>query len=97
MMAFRRQRDDWDKFVREHMDELLFCGIPREVFSNKRRFLLFLDHGFDQWAWAKNRHARVFNARDLTDAQVRRLSRLVGDHIDQECGRIIGDVWMRQR
>ena len=21
-MAFRRQRDDWDKFVREHMDEL---------------------------------------------------------------------------
>jgi len=96
-MSFRRQRDDWDEFIRKHADELRLCGIPSEVFSNRRRFLIFLDHGFDEWGWVENPHGYVFNCRELTDDQVRWLAKLVGEHVDQNYGRKIADDWMRQR
>ena len=48
-MSFRRQRDDWDKFLKRHGPELLACDIPDYVIAKKMRFLVFLDHGYDEW------------------------------------------------
>ena len=68
-MSFRRVRDDWDEFLKQHAPELLACGIPDYVIADKMRFLVFLDHGYDEWGWAENRHA-FFNSRILTDEQI---------------------------
>lgn len=63
-MAFRRRRDEWDEFLSRHGAELRACGIPDYVVAKKMRFLVFLDHGYDEWGWAENHHA-FFDARVL--------------------------------
>jgi len=77
-MAFRRQRDEWDDFLARHGSELRTCGIPDEVVAGRRRFLVFLDHGYD----AENPHA-VFDTSTLSDEQISTLADLVGDHVDE--------------
>ena len=93
-MAFRRRRDEWDDFLKRHKDALLECGIPDDIVANKLRFFIFLDHGFDQWDWVKNRHD-FFDARFLTDEQIARLADLVGTHIDESYRVIVGSRWQR--
>jgi hypothetical protein len=47
-MSFRRRRDEWDEFLKRHGPELRACGIPDYVVAKKMRFLVFLDHGYDE-------------------------------------------------
>jgi hypothetical protein len=93
-MAFRRRRDEWDEFLSQHGTELRACGIPDFVVAKKMRFLVFLDHGFDQWGWAKNPQG-FFDARVLTDEQIARLAKLVARQIDQRYGVLVGSRWQR--
>jgi hypothetical protein len=93
-MAFRRRRDGWDQFLSRHGPELRACGIPDYVVAKKIRFLVFLDHGYDEWGWAENHHA-FFDARVLTDEQIARLAGLVGRHIDARYEVTVGSRWQR--
>ncbi|MBL8793782.1 MAG: hypothetical protein JNM56_07755 [Planctomycetia bacterium] len=93
-MSFRRKRDAWDDFLKLHGAELRACGIPDEVTAKRLRFFLFLDHGFDEWGWAENRHA-CFDARMLTDEQISRLADLVGQHLDKSYYVTISSRWQR--
>ncbi len=93
-MSFRRQRDDWDDFLKQHGEELRACGVPDVLVTKKIRFLVFLDHGFDEWGWAENQHA-FFDARVLTEEQILRLADLVGTHIDEQYRVLIGSRWQR--
>ena len=93
-MSFRRKRDDWDGFLTRHGAELRACGIPDYVVAKKMRFLVFLDHGYDEWGWAENHHA-FFDARALSDVQIARLARLVATHIDERYRVAISSRWQR--
>lgn len=94
-MSFRRQKDDWGEFVRKHGQEILACGVPDYVFAKRMRFLVFLEHGFDEWGWAENHHA-FFDSKSLSDDQVSQLAVLVRSHIDDSYGNQV-DSWLRQR
>lgn len=93
-MSFRRERDDWDEFLKRFGPELRACGIPDYVVAKKMRFLVFLDHGHDQWGWAENHHA-FFDSRSLTDEQIGRLAELVGTHIEERYRVPISSRWQR--
>jgi hypothetical protein len=94
-MSFRRRRNEWDEFLKRHRAELRACGVPDHVTATRLRFLLFLDHGFDQWGWAENRHAAVFNGDLLTDEQLRRLAELVAAHVDARYRVPVASGWRR--
>ena len=93
-MSYRRKRDDWDDFLKRHGEELIDCGLPSYLVRDRKRFLLFLDHGYDEWGWSKDRHG-FFTSRALTDAQIQRLARIVGNHIDAVSGQVIASRWKR--
>ena len=93
-MTFRRRRDAWDEFLLQHRAELLKCGVPDYVLAKKMRFLVFLDHGYDDWGRAEDHHA-FFDARVLTDEQIARLAELVGRHIDPGYAVSVGSRWQR--
>jgi|GEM_PF-1844155 hypothetical protein len=91
-MGFRRTSDEWSEFVRRHRVELLECGIPEEVFSDRIRFLVFLDHGYDETGWLKSKHDS-FHARILTDSQLARLAQFVGSYISDRDGKKVASRW----
>jgi hypothetical protein len=93
-MTFRRQRDEWSEFLRQHAVELRACGVPDEVLRDRLRFLVFLDHGFDQWGWAKSPHA-FFDSRVLSDEQVARLAEFVAQHFGEQYRIPISSRWQR--
>ena len=90
-MAFRRQRDDWDEFLKKHGPELRECGLPDFIVADKMRFLVFLDHGDDEWGLSEG---RAFDARDMPHEQICRLSEIVGQ-IDEHYAAIIASRWNR--
>lgn len=93
-MSFRRKRDEWDDFLSRHSDAVIACGVPAEVISNKMRFLVFLDHGYDEWGWAEDHHS-FFNSDSLTDAQIAALADLVSEHVDDRYRIAISSRWQR--
>ncbi len=52
-MSFRRKRDDWDEFLCRNHNAIALCGVPAIVIRDKVRFLVFLDHGYDEWGGPK--------------------------------------------
>jgi hypothetical protein len=93
-MSFRRRRNEWDEFLKRHGEELRACGIPVSIVAKKRRFLIFLDHGYDEWGWAENHHA-FFDARVLSDEQITRLAELVAQYVDEHYRVPVGSRWQR--
>jgi hypothetical protein len=93
-MSFRRRRDEWDDFLKRHGHAVRECGIPDEIAANKMRFLIFLDHGYDQWGWGENHHA-FFDSRFLTEEQIARLADLVAMYIDDRYRVPISSRWQR--
>jgi hypothetical protein len=93
-MAFRRKKGDWREFLHQHGQELRACGIPEEVFRERLRFLIFLDHGFDQWGWAKNPN-NFFNSDLLSNEEIERLSDFVARHFGEQYRAPIATRWMR--
>ncbi len=75
-MAFRRKRSSWDDFLLRNSALVAACGVPDEVISNELRFLIFLNHGFDEWGRATNRHS-YFHPKILTDDQLTALADLL--------------------
>ena len=67
--------------------------MPDHVTAKKLRFLIFLDHGFDEWGWAESPHA-FFDSRVLTDEQINKLADLVATHIDERYRVPISSRWM---
>jgi hypothetical protein len=93
-VAFRRRRDEWDDFLKRHGAELRACGLPDYVVAHRIRFVVFLDHGYDQWGWAENPHS-FFDARILTDEQIARLAELAAKQVDARYGVLVGSRWQR--
>lgn len=93
-MAFRRRRDAWDDFLRLHGPALRWCGIPDFVVSSRKRFFIFLDHGYDEWGAVEHRDG-YFDARSLTDEQVRGLADLLGRHVDERWRAVVESRWTR--
>ena len=93
-MSFRRKRDEWAQFVYRHRDDLRKSGIPEYVVANKLRFMVFLDHGFDQFGWRENPNA-FFDARILSEDQIARLAELVASSIDERYRVLISSRWQR--
>lgn len=93
-MSFRRIRDAWDEFLKHHANDLQACGIPDYVIAKRMRFLVFLDHGYDEWGWADDHHA-FFDSNTLTDEQITRLAELVANHIDESYRIPISSRWQR--
>lgn len=94
-MSFRRQRDEWDEFLKQHADAIQRSGVPSYVMADKMRFLVFLDHGFDELGWGKNPYS-FFDSSTLSDEQIAELAKLVGDHIDEGCRKLIESRWTRR-
>jgi hypothetical protein len=93
-MAFRGRRDEWAKFLRQYGPELRACGLPEHIVADKLRFFVFLDHGFDQWGWARSPHD-YFDARVLTDDQIARLAEFVNAHVDSRYRVRVASRWQR--
>ena len=93
-MAFRRPRNEWSEFLRRHAEEFRTCGIPDEVSRDRLRFFVFLDHGFDEWGWARNPHA-CFDARVLSDEQIARLADFVAKRFGEQYRVPIASRWQR--
>jgi hypothetical protein len=73
-MSFRRDHETelaWRQWVRAHEDELIACGIPREVWADRLTWWLFVDHGYHPPV--SNARDVRFNVSDLTAAQQERL------------------------
>lgn len=48
-MSFRRDKKealDWQKWLRQHREELIACGVPNIVLEEPRHWYYFLDHGY---------------------------------------------------
>lgn len=48
-MSFRRERGtalQWQRWLDEHRQELLDCGLPAEVFQDRRSWFYFPEHGY---------------------------------------------------
>jgi hypothetical protein len=93
-MAFRQQRDEWSEFIRQHGEEMRSFGVPDEVLRDRLRFFVFLDHGFDEWGWAKSPH-QFFDARSLSDDQIARLAESVAKHFGEQYRVPIASRWQR--
>ena len=51
-MSFRRdgkQSHQWRQWRIQHREELLAGGVPDSVLITELRWLVFLEHGYDQW------------------------------------------------
>jgi hypothetical protein len=94
-MAFRKVRDEWSEFLRQHAGELSAIGVPGSVLRDRQRFFSFLDHGFDQRGWAKGHHD-FFDARSLTEAQIKHLADFIARHFGEPYRVLIGSRWQRQ-
>jgi hypothetical protein len=93
-MAFRRRGDGWSVILRQHVEELRACGAHEAVLRNRLRFLVFLDHGFDQSGWAKRPHT-FFYSHMLSDEQVARLAEFIAMHFGEQYRIPIASRWQR--
>ncbi len=93
-MSFRRNRDEWDDFLKKFGSKLKECGIPDYLVADKGRFLVFLDHGYDDWGRHESRHG-FFDAQFLTDNQISRLAELLGSQIDERYRVSINSRWQK--
>jgi len=55
------------------------------------RFLAFLDHGFDEYGRADNNHG-FFDARVLSETQLKELAKWVALHVDPHYRALIGSA-----
>lgn len=94
-MSFRQKRDAWRDFLREHEEELRACGVPAEVYRERLRFLVFLEHGYDEWAWAENPHGPFFRADTLSDEQLARLTDFAVRHFSPSYQVSLSSRWQR--
>jgi hypothetical protein len=73
-VSFRRDKTTarkWQAWVQAHEDELVACGVPREVFADELTWWLFVDHGYHPPV--SNARDVRFNVSDLTAEQQERL------------------------
>jgi len=94
-MGFRRNRDEWDDFVSKHRESFAASGVPSYVYKDKLRFLIFLDHGYDEVGFLKSPH-ESFHSSLLTDEQIEALANFVGDFVDANCRVAIESRWSRR-
>src|SRR5690242_20627562 len=93
-MSFRRKNDGWSKFCREHRKDLDYTGIPEEVWRDRLRFMVFLDHGYDEFGWAASPHS-FFDSTSLSDDQVQRLVTVCAEVVDEPTLRMVRSRWGR--
>jgi hypothetical protein len=82
-MSFRRSRDEWDEFLKLHGGELRTCGVPDDLTRDKGRFLVFLDHGYDDWGQATCPTATPWGPQFLTPGQCGRLGDFIATHFGE--------------
>jgi hypothetical protein len=77
-MSFRRKRDKWDEFLKQYGPELRPCGVPDSITYDRRRFLVFVDHGYDRDA--------LFSPDLMTPGQAVQLATLIVQHFGEQAG-----------
>ena len=83
-MSFRRKRDEWDEFLKQHGAELRECGVPDYVTRHRMRFFVFLDHGYDDWGQGERQLADVWTIKFLSSEQAARLADFIVRHFGEE-------------
>jgi hypothetical protein len=83
-MSFRRKRDEWDEFLKRHGPELRACGVPDAVTADRVRFLVFLDHGYDEHGWYESRPCAPWSINTLSAEQAARLAAFIERHFGDE-------------
>lgn len=94
-MGFRRKRGEWDDFISKHRESFVASGVPTYIYTDKLRFLIFLDHGYDEVGFFKSPH-ETFSSSLMTDEQIEILAKLVGDFIDANYRVAIESRWNRR-
>lgn len=85
-MGFRKDKQqalEWKKWLQRNRDVLVECGLPAEIYENRRNWLYFLDHAT---LWAPQR-PHWFFLEKLTVPQMRQLF----DFLQGEYGRESAD------
>jgi hypothetical protein len=93
-VSFRRKRDEWDEFLKRHGPALRDCGLPDYLIAKKLRFLVFLDHGYDDCGRVEGT-GTFFHSDWLTGEQISRLADIVEESIDSRYGHVIRSRWMQ--
>jgi hypothetical protein len=83
-MSFRRKRDEWDEFLKQHGAELRACGVPDFVTRDRMRFLIFLDHGFDEYGWYEARPSTPWSIDILSSEEAGRLAEFIARLFGEE-------------
>ena len=83
-MAFRRQRSEWDEFLKRHGPELRECGVPDYITRDRMRFFVCLEHGYDDWGHALSRPSTAWSPGFLTPEQAGRLAEFIARHFGEE-------------
>jgi hypothetical protein len=83
-MSYRRKLDEWDAFLKRHGPELLACGVPDTIVHDRKRFLRFVDNGYDEDASLC--HHAPFSPDLMTPEQAAQLATLIREHVGDEAG-----------
>jgi len=84
-MSFRRKRDEWDEFLKQHAPELRACGVPNDITRDRGRFFSFLEHGgFDEWGWYETKPSTTWSIDFLSPEEASRLSEFIVRHFGEE-------------
>lgn len=66
--SYRKNRgktQEWAEWVRQNRNRLHDCGVPSDLYADKLRWFVFIDHCYDQWTdWSID---------DLSESQSRNL------------------------
>ena len=64
--------------------ELRACGVPDYVTRDRMRFLVFLDHGYDEQGWGERQLVDVWSVEFLNLEQATRLADFIARHFGEE-------------
>jgi hypothetical protein len=92
VMTFRRERDALDEFLTQFGEDVVRCGIPEYIVTNKKRFKIFLQDGVDEWEFEDNPNG-YFDARHLPDDQIAMLAELVARNLSESYRARITSRW----
>ena len=95
-MSYRKNKNEWSELIRAHRADLRACGIPDFIYESEMRFFAFLDHGYDEYGWAKDQH-NCFDSRNLSEEELSRLADFVTRHVDASYEARIRSGWRRGR
>jgi hypothetical protein len=91
-MSFRRTRDNWDEFLEQFGPELRLCGVPEEITRDRARFLVLLEHGYDDRGRFANRPSQAWSIEFLEPNQASQFADFVSHHFGGQYHNLIAEL-----